>query len=175
MPPVRKIDVTTRRKGLGNWNALKEKRIGVMAHYDASTSDAGAVEWMLRDPACKVSYNWLVLDDGTVVDVAPENARAWHAGVCKPSDPKMPYRDANSAFYGIAVAAGSKDKVTPKQREAFAQLCAALMRKNKWKGAWRITSHALEAWPRGRKVDIGQVYPLEDIRTDVLALLENSR
>lgn len=171
---TKKIDTTTRRKELGNWNKLVGKRIGVMAHYDASSSDAGAVEWMLRDPACHVSYTYLILDDGTVVSVAPENARAWHAGVCKPSDPvNMDYKDANSAFYGIAVAAGSKDTATPAQRAAFADLCARLMRKHKWTEPWRITSHALEAWPRGRKVDIGKVYPLEELRADVLARLKD--
>lgn len=178
MPPAKKIDTTTRRVDLGNWNKRHEPRIGVMLHYDASASDAGAVAWMLRDPACKVSYNWLILDDGTVVPVAPADARAWHAGVCKASNPaQMFYKDANSAFYGIAVAAGSKDLATPAQRAAVAKLCAKLMRTHRWADDWRLTSHALEAWPRGRKADIGKVYPIEEIRADVMALLktENSR
>lgn len=169
----KKIDTTTRREGLGNWNKLVEKRLGIMAHYDDSSSDAGAVEWMLRDPRCKLSYNVLVLDDGTVVQVAPENARAWHAGVCRPSDPDhMPYKDANSAFYGIAVAASGKDKITEPQKQALIELCVRLMKKHGWTEPWCITSHALEAWPRGRKVDIGNVYPIEQARQDILAALQ---
>lgn len=172
MPSKKKIDTTTRRADLGNWNRLTEPRIGIMCHYDASSSDAGAVAWMLRDPACHVSYSWLILDDGEIVPVAPAKARAWHAGVCKPSDPaRMPYKDANSAFYGIALAAKGSDKVTEPQRQALIKLIVKLMKAHSWKESWRITSHALEAWPRGRKVDIGKVYPIEDIREDVMTAL----
>jgi N-acetyl-anhydromuramyl-L-alanine amidase AmpD len=172
MPPAKKkIDTTTRREGLGNWNKVRGQRLGIMVHYDASSSDAGAVQWMLRDPACAVSYNWLILDDGEVVAVAPAGARAWHAGGCRSSDPRLPYKDANSAFYGIALAAKGTDTATPAQREALVKLCLRLMKLHRWTEVWRITSHALEAWPRGRKVDIGKVYPIGDLRKDVEAAL----
>ena len=169
MPPVKKkkLDTTT-QTNLGNWNRVRGQRIGVCLHYDGSASDAGAVQWMLRDPGCKLSYNYLILDDGTVVPVAPENARAWHAGACRPSDPqRLPYTDANSAFYGIALAATHGDTATPAQRASTIALIVRLMRKHQWTDTRRITSHADEAWPRGRKVDIGGVYPIEQVRRDV--------
>jgi N-acetyl-anhydromuramyl-L-alanine amidase AmpD len=129
-----------------------------MLHYDDSTSDVSAVEWLTSDKRCKVSYNWLVLDNGKVVEVAPETGRAWHAGVCRPSRVDLKYKDANSFFYGIAIAAGGKknDKITKAQLDGLCELIAMLFKHNKWtlSDTWRISSHHLEAWPRGRKIDI---------------------
>lgn len=171
MAPARKKIDTKTQTNLGNWNKVRGQRLGIMVHYDASSSDMGAVQFMLRDPSCKVSYNWLILDDGEVVPVAPAGARAWHAGNCRPSDARLPYTDANSVFYGIALAAKGSDLATPAQKEALVKLCLRLMRLHKWTDTWRITSHALEAWPRGRKVDIGRVYPIEALRKDVAEAL----
>jgi N-acetyl-anhydromuramyl-L-alanine amidase AmpD len=139
-----------------NWNKRTERRIGIMVHYDASTSDAGAVAWLTRDPRCKVSYNDIVLDDGRTVAVAPRQARAYHAGVCRSSDPqRLPYKDANSAFYGVAIAAGAGDVVTDAQFHTVCRLCATLFRAEGWslRETWRIVGHDSEAWPRGRKSD----------------------
>ena len=135
---------------------LYEARVGIMLHFDGSASDAGAVAWMTQDPRCKVSYHRLVLDDGKVVEVAPWEARAWHAGVCKPSDPKrLPYKDANSALLGIAVAATDGQTVTEPQMQAVVKLCRAMFLKFTWPQTetWRIVGHDTEAWPRGRKHD----------------------
>lgn len=138
----------------GQWGALREPRIGVMLHYDASSSDAGAVEWF-ADAACKVSYQLLVLDDGSYVRVAPDDRRAYHAGVCKPSDPQLAYGDANSAFYGLAVATDDKRDVTPLQTLTTAWLVRRYFEREGWPvtDAWRVVGHRTEAWPRGRKSD----------------------
>ena len=141
-----------------NWGKkLDEPRKGVMLHYDDSGSDTGGVEWLTHDPRCHVSYNFLVLDRGDVVEIAPPACRAWHAGVCRPSDPAhLAYRDANSAFYGVAVAAKAGDEVTVQQLGAVVELCQRLARLHGWDLAaepWRLTGHDLEAWPRGRKID----------------------
>lgn len=139
-----------------NWNTIREPRMGICLHYDDSASDAGAVEWLTKDPRCHVSYNWLVLDGGALVVVAPSDARAWHAGICKPSDARIPYRDANSALYGIAIAAKGTDVATEAQKQAVATLCRALYSHHGWDTAsevWRIVGHDSEAWPRGRKID----------------------
>jgi len=139
-----------------NWGRLREPRIGVMLHYDGSASDAGAVAWLTRDPRCKVSYNWLVLDDGQLVGVAPADARAWHAGVCRASAELLVYRDANSAFYGIAVAATAGQRATPAQSATVTRLVRSLFRSHGWDlhaDSWRLVGHESEAWPRGRKHD----------------------
>jgi N-acetyl-anhydromuramyl-L-alanine amidase AmpD len=138
-----------------NYGKLTEERLGVLLHYDDSASDPGAVEWLLKDARCKVSYNWLVLDDGRVVEVAPADKRAWHAGVCKPSSRQLPYRDANSAFYGIAWAGRDQQAITPAALVALLDLVRGLFTAHHWPltDSWRITGHDREAWPRGRKID----------------------
>lgn len=157
-----------------NWGDLSEPRMGIMLHYDESGSDDGAVEWLLFDRSCKVSYNWLILDDGTVRDIAPDEKRAWHAGVCRSSDPKrLPYVDANSAFYGIAVAAKHSERATPAQWRIVIELCIALMQKHGWPASdtWRIVGHRTEAWGRKRKDDpdghLGVVLDTHAVRLEV--------
>lgn len=163
---------------MGNWGTLRESRKGILLHYDASASDAGAVAWLTKDPRCAVSYNKLILDDGRVVEIAPEEARAWHAGVCRPSDPKrLSYADANSAFYGLSIAATVGDVATPAAKRSLAEVCHRLFLKHGWdplRDSWRITGHRAEAWPRGRKVDpegpnlLKPVLSVEEIRALVV-------
>ena len=158
----------------GPWEDLEQPRMGVMLHYTAGT-DLSGVQWLLFDPKCKVSYNWLVLD-GTVVSVAPKEARAYHAGVCRPSAQfaAHPYHDANSAFYGIAIAAEPGDVATAKQLAMVVDLVADLFREHQWtpeQVRWRLTDHEAEAWPRGRKHDTGHVLPLDVVQERVIAAL----
>lgn len=134
---------------------LRGKRLGVMLHYDASTSDEGAVGWF-KNPKCEVSYQYLVLDDGSYVEIANHLERAWHAGVCRSSnEDKLRYSDANSAFIGIAVATDDAQSVTAPQLLTAAWLTAREFHRHGWSLAetWRIVGHNTEAWPRGRKID----------------------
>lgn len=155
----------------GQYGDLREPRVGVMLHYDASQSDAGAVAWF-ADPRCRVSYHYLVLDDGGFVSIAPPDRRAWHAGVCKPSSDRLQYRDANSAFYGIAAATTDGVDVTPLQLLTIAWLTRRLFEREGWPvtDLWRIVGHRTEAWKRGRKSDpeggdlANPVYSPADIR-----------
>lgn len=157
----------------GQWNDhLREPRIGVMLHYDGSMSDAGAVSWF-GHPQCRVSYHLLVLDDGSYVRIAPDTARAWHAGVCRPSSDRLDYRDANSAFFGIAAATTSGVDVTPLQLLTIAFLVRRWFDLMEWPvtDTWRIVSHRSEAWPRGRKTDPegghlkNPIYSPDDVRS----------
>lgn len=169
---------TVRTKG--PWDdALEQPRFGVMLHYTAGT-DLSGLQWLLFDPKCRASYSDLVLDDGTVVCIAPRDARAYHAGVCRPSAGILAatkgqgYHDANSAFYGIAIAAESGDTATAAQLNIVTLMTAALFRNHQWPVehvAFRLTDHASEAWPRGRKVDTGTVLPLDVMRARVVAAL----
>lgn len=136
------------------YNTLREDRVGVMLHYDGSRTDEGAASWF-EHPDCRVSYHWLVLDDGGYVSIAPPERRAWHAGVCRPSDVRLKYADANSAFYGIAAATDGGHDVTPLQLLTIAWLTRRCFDREGWSTteAWRIVGHSSEAWPRGRKVD----------------------
>lgn len=147
---------TARSAVANNWGALRERRVGVCLHYDGSATDAGAVQWLTKDPRCKVSYNRLVTDDGQDVKVAPDDARAWHAGTCRPSS-AFRYKDANSALYGLAFAAKGGDALTHAQVKTAMRIVRGWFAAEEWplSEAWRITDHEREAWPRGRKSDIG--------------------
>lgn len=169
-------------KARPNFNDLREARIGIMLHYDASTgSDGSALSWF-SDPACQVSYNILVGDDGKAWSIAPEDKRAWHAGLCRSSNPaQLPYKDANSAFYGISWAGGGKstDRCPVAAVASIAAHCTRLFRKYGWKAneTWRIVGHRTEAWPRGRKADpegLNLARPIlstDDVRKRVAVLL----
>lgn len=145
-------------------NAIREPRIGVMLHYDGSGTDAGAVSWF-GHPDCFVSYTILALDDGSYVRIAPDDARAWHAGYCRTSDPaRLDYKDANSAFYAIAAATDGGHDVTPKQTLAIAWLTRKWFHEEGWDPGetWRVVGHNTEAvygprhpkaGQRGRKTD----------------------
>lgn len=159
-------------------NDLKEARKGVMVHYDGSGTDAGAISWF-KHPDCKVSYQALVLDDGSWIQVAGWDKRAWHAGVCKPAG-KVDYKDANSAFYGIAAATNEHYDVTVPQLITIAWLTWQRFKEHGWdpvKDAFRVVGHHEEAWPRGRKIDpqgLSKTNPIfipKDIR-DLLPLFE---
>lgn len=141
--------------GRENHGPLTDTRMGVMLHYDASRSDTGAVAWLTKDPTCRVSYHWLVTDDGTAHVIAPHGRRAWHAGVCRPSDPRLAYKDANSAFYGIAISATDGDTATPAQVATVVRLVRECFARQRWPltETWRVVGHSSEAWPRGRKHD----------------------
>lgn len=138
----------------GNWNALKEPRLGIALHYTAGSYE-GSVAWC-QHPASQVSYQWIVAQDGRSTLIAPWEARAWHMGVCRSSDPeRLPYRDANSAFLGLALAASDKERITDL---AFRLLVGTIRTQFRYHGwdlteTWRIVGHDSEAWPRGRKVD----------------------
>ena len=126
-----------------------------MVHFDDSSSDAGGLQWF-HDPTCRVSYNRLYFDNGSVAQITPSMEQAaWHAGVCRPSGELLKYRGANSAFYGLSIAANNNDTVTPKQLKSLITDCVSIFKFHGWKKTetWRITGHDNEAWPRGRKVD----------------------
>jgi N-acetylmuramoyl-L-alanine amidase len=52
----------------------------LLLHYTGMPSAEAALE-RLADPIAKVSAHYLIDENGTVVALVPETARAWHAGV----------------------------------------------------------------------------------------------
>lgn len=149
----------------GQWyRTLSEPRAGVMIHYDASSSDAGSLSWFAHDQ-CRVSYQVVVLDDGTWARIAPDTAGAWHAGRCRPSDERLRYRSANHAFYGIAAATNDRVDVTPVQLLTIAWHVRRWFEAEGWpvEQLWRVTGHEDEAYPRGRKSDPSGGDPLNPI------------
>lgn len=148
----------------GKWGKLQEKRVGVMLHYDGSSTDEGAVSWF-GHPSCGVAYQYLVLRTGEVIRVAPDDVAAWHAGECRSSG-DLHYSHANSAFYGVSVANSGKDGVTYQQLLSTAYVVARYFQAHGWdprRDGHRITGHDQEAWPRGRKTDPTGIYPRQPV------------
>jgi N-acetyl-anhydromuramyl-L-alanine amidase AmpD len=136
--------------GLENFGQLTIPRQGVMVHYDASSSDAGALQWF-RDPAFRFSYNRVFLDDGRRVNLvaAPGDRSsfhraAYHAGVCRTQETPYPVHSANQAFYGLAITAAGGDVVKPPQYQALLEDVVAIFRVHRWparEAATRIVGH----------------------------------
>lgn len=119
------VDVTGRilARNFGPSLVAESERVGCMCHYDASTSDGGAVQWF-QDPAWKYSYWRAYTDSGRRVLIA-KHSRVWcyHAGgqgLCR-TDARV--RGCNRAFYSFTVTAGPTDKtgrVNPMNAETHA-------------------------------------------------------
>lgn len=115
-----------------------------MLHFDDSSEDTWAVKWFL-DPACKVSYNRLYLDNGTVVQITPSMRHvAWHAGVCTIATP-------NTRYYGISAATNAKVPVTAAQFASIVHDCVALFEDNKWP---RVDAYLPSTWRPGQDARI---------------------
>jgi N-acetyl-anhydromuramyl-L-alanine amidase AmpD len=155
------LRVSARRHSRVLGHPLAVPRAGVMLHYDDSSRDDWALAWF-SDPRCTNGYTWLVLDDGSVIELADPALRTPHAGPCLTPN-------ANSAFYGVAATTNGLVPATPAQLEAMIAVCAALFRFHEWPATSvrkRIVGHDRQAiwtarhttdvrlWGRlGRKVD----------------------
>ncbi len=71
----------------------------LLLHYTGMERAEEAVE-RLRDPAAEVSAHYVVLEDGTILQMVPETRRAWHAGVSS----WQGVSDINSCSIGIEIA-----------------------------------------------------------------------
>jgi N-acetyl-anhydromuramyl-L-alanine amidase AmpD len=121
---------------------LAVPREGVMLHYDDSTRDDWAVEWF-SDPRCTNGYTWLVLDDGSLIELADPAKRTPHAGACSVAN-------ANSRFYGFSAATNGLVPATAAQVAAIVAGCVAVFRHHGWgvaDCAERIVGHdRLAVW-----------------------------
>ena len=70
----------------------------IVLHYTGMTDAQAAID-RLCDPAAKVSCHYLVAEDGTVLEMVPEDKRAWHAG----KSHWRKWNDINSASIGIEI------------------------------------------------------------------------
>ena len=81
-----------------NFDARVQPVSMIVLHYTGMTSGDAAIAW-LADPMSKVSAHYVVAEDGQVVRMVDEGARAWHAG-------RSLWRgitDVNSASVGIEI------------------------------------------------------------------------
>ncbi len=127
----------------------------ILLHYTGMASGADAEAW-LANPVSEVSSHYVVRENGTVVQMVPEAARAWHAGAgswCGKGD-------INSRSIGIEIVNGGHDYGLPDfpeaQIDAVIALCGDIAAR--WTIAQqRVLGHSDIA--PGRKVDPGERFP----------------
>lgn len=123
----------------------------IVLHYTAmTTADAAAAR--LSDPSAKVSAHYLIAEDGRIIGLVDERARAWHAGVAE----WRGVADVNAASIGVELAhPGDAADVPPfraPQMDALERLLDAAMAR--WRiGADGVLGHSDVA--PGRKIDPG--------------------
>ncbi len=76
----------------------------LVLHYTGMQSAEAALE-RLADRDAKVSCHYVVLEDGSMVSMVPENRRAWHAGVSR----WRGATDINARSVGIEIVNGGHD------------------------------------------------------------------
>lgn len=126
----------------------------VLLHYTAMASADLAADW-LCDPKSSVSCHYLVDEDGAIVAIVPEDARAWHAGAASWAG----VEDINSCSIGIEIQnpgpqAGYPDFPT-KQMAALEELCADIMLRHAI-APERVLAHS-DVAPT-RKIDPGEKF-----------------
>ncbi len=129
----------------------------VILHYTGLETAQEAAE-ILKDPAREVSAHYLVHEDGRIVQMVSEQARAWHAG-------KSFWKgetDINSASIGIEIVNAGVLHDFPayplKQIEAVIRLCQDITKRH------QIEQHFVLAHSDiapDRKIDPGQNFPWE--------------
>lgn len=134
-------------------NGLKPDMI--VLHYTGMPSAQGALDWLVN-PESQVSSHYFVFEDGRVVQMVPEEKRAWHAG-------KSVWKgqtDINSCSIGIEIAnpghpAGLPDFHAP-QIDAVIALCQDIIARHAIVPE-RVLGHSDVA--PVRKIDPGEKFP----------------
>jgi N-acetylmuramoyl-L-alanine amidase len=129
----------------------------VILHYTGMPSAEGALA-LLTDPASQVSAHYLILESGEIIQLVPEDKRAWHAGVGAWGG----LTDINSASIGIEIANPGHDGGSPpfpaRQIEATIALAADIAARRGIRPE-RILAHSDVA--PARKRDPGEAFPWE--------------
>jgi N-acetylmuramoyl-L-alanine amidase len=127
----------------------------LLLHYTGMPSAEAALQ-RLCDPAAEVSAHYLVMEDGAVVQLVPEDRRAHHAGVGSWAGET----DINSCSIGIEIVNPGHDGGLPpypdEQIAAVIELCRAIV------DHWAIPAHRVLAHSDvapSRKEDPGELFP----------------
>lgn len=138
-----------------NYDERTEAISMVVLHYTEMES-AKAAEERLCDPEAKVSAHYLISEAGEVVQLVPEDKRAWHAGVSY----WRGHTDINGISIGIELdhpghALGYRDFGAP-QIEALVPLLNRIVKQYDIARA-NVVGHSDVAPPR--KIDPGELFP----------------
>lgn len=127
----------------------------IVLHYTGMETGQAAEDW-LCNPTSEVSAHYIVHEDGRIVQMVPEAARAWHAG----KGSWQGVEDVNSFSIGIEIvnkghAFGYPDFPAGQIAEVIA-LCRDIVRRYRILPQ-RVLAHSDTA--PGRKVDPGEKFP----------------
>jgi N-acetylmuramoyl-L-alanine amidase len=131
----------------------------ILLHYTGMPTPEGALEWLCRVES-QVSCHYFVHENGDIVQLVPEQRRAWHAG-------KSVWHgdsDINSLSIGIEIANAGHPGGLPDypkvQIEAVIELCRDCG--ERWSiPSERVLGHS-DVAPR-RKLDPGENFPWDDL------------
>jgi N-acetylmuramoyl-L-alanine amidase len=131
----------------------------ILLHYTGMPTPEGALEWLCRVES-QVSCHYFVHENGDIVQLVPEQRRAWHAG-------KSVWHgdsDINSLSIGIEIAnaghPGGLPDYPKAQIEAVIELCRDCG--ERWSiPSERVLGHS-DVAPR-RKLDPGENFPWDDL------------
>ncbi|WP_051356582.1 N-acetylmuramoyl-L-alanine amidase [Azorhizobium doebereinerae] len=129
----------------------------LVLHYTGMESAEAAID-LLRAPTAEVSCHYVVLEDGSIIQMVPEARRAWHAGVSSWEGKD----DINSRSIGIEIVNPGHELGYPdfpeRQLRSVAALCQDLIARHAIR-ADRVLAHSDVA--PGRKQDPGEKFPWE--------------
>jgi N-acetylmuramoyl-L-alanine amidase len=127
----------------------------ILLHYTGMT-DADSALALLCAAGSKVSAHYFVFEDGRIVQMVPENRRAWHAGRSEWAGET----DINSCSIGIEIANPGHDHGYPdfpkRQIAAVTALCRSIQTRNAI-APLRVLAHSDVA--PARKQDPGEKFP----------------
>ena len=119
-PDTALVDALVQSPNFGGRKAAVDM---LVLHYTGMESAEAAIE-LLRTPAAEVSCHYVVREDGSVVQMVAEGARAWHAGLSSWEG----ITDTNSRSIGIEIVNGGHDFGLPPFAEAQIARVIALSR-----------------------------------------------
>lgn len=128
----------------------------ILLHYTGMTSGEAALK-RLRSPESQVSSHYLVFEDGRIIQLVPEENRAWHAGISSWAGEG----DINSCSIGIEIVNpghefGYRD-FPLRQIAAVISLCKSIITRRGPIPADRVLAHSDVA--PSRKQDPGEKFP----------------
>ncbi len=127
----------------------------IVLHYTGMESPQAALE-RLCDPQARVSSHYLVFENGGIVQMVPENLRAWHAGVSSWEGES----DINARSIGIEICNPGHDFGYPafpaRQIAAVTALCRGIVARRGIRRD-RVVAHSDVA--PSRKRDPGEKFP----------------
>jgi N-acetylmuramoyl-L-alanine amidase len=134
----------------------------LVLHYTGMPDAASAIA-RLSDPLAEVSCHYVVLEDGRILQMVPEAARAWHAGVSSWHGET----DINSRSIGIEIVNPGHEGACPPFPDAQIEAVSALCRDIAARWAIRpqgVLAHS-DVSP-GRKRDPGELFPWDRLHRD---------